>query len=94
MKKISIAVFIAMSFLLPLCKSQSSQTTSKGDVVDCNYYWPARSRYVCIKDMPRKECEELFAAGGFNREKTCVCDNGGKQKNIVEGTGYTQYDCK
>ncbi len=93
MKKITAVVFIAMS-LLSYCSSSSSTTSNKGDVVDCNYYWPARSRHVCIKDMPRRDCNDLFAGGMFNREEACVCDQGGKEKNQVQGTGYTQYDCK
>lgn len=81
--------------------SAPSDTNSKPTVrlksseyVDCNYYWSARRRHVCIKDMPVKECEDLFFMPGFQREKNCICDDAGRKKNQVKGTGYIQYDCE
>ena len=64
------------------------------ELVDCNYYWAARRRHVCIKDMPKKDCNDLFYASGFTQERECVCDAKGRAQNKVEGTGYIQYDCE
>lgn len=98
MNKLSVVLILALFAILPGCKSSkgtnSASTKQNSDLVDCNYYWPVRQRYVCIKDMPRNDCEGLFAAGGFRRETSCICDTAGKTKSQVEGTGYTQYDCK
>ncbi|MBW7858060.1 MAG: hypothetical protein H3C43_07200 [Leptonema sp. (in: Bacteria)] len=75
-------------------KPQQLATPKNGEFVDCNYYWSARRRHVCIKDMPVKECEDLFFMPSFQRERNCVCDDAGRKKNQVKGTGYIQYDCE
>lgn len=73
---------------------QQMMKPKSGEFVDCNYYWSARRRHVCIKDMPVKECEDLFFMAGFQRERSCVCDDAGRKRNQVKGTGYIQYDCE
>lgn len=93
MRFLNVLFLVLLSSFLPLCTSKGSGPQKQGDVVDCNYYWKTRSRHVCIKDMPRTDCEGLFMSTSFTREESCVCDQPGKQKNSVQGTGYTQYDC-
>ena len=75
-------------------KASVTKEAPEADLVDCNYYWPARRRHVCIKDMPVTECEDLFFMAGFQREKECVCDATGREKNRIDGGGYIQYDCE
>lgn len=74
--------------------TETPSSVKSSGLVDCNYYWPARRRHVCIKEMPVKECEELFYMSGFQREKECVCDVSGRKKNRVDGGSYIQYDCE
>jgi len=93
MKNLTVAALLAMSSILLSCKTPASNPPKRADLIDCNYYWQVRTRHVCIKDMPRAECEGLFGSSMFQREDTCVCDKPGKQKKQVEGSGYTQYDC-
>lgn len=65
------------------------------DLVDCNYMLRTSRHHVCIKDMPREECSSLFEMSiGLDKEDECVCDQPGREKKSVSGTGYTQYDCK
>lgn len=68
--------------------------TSSVEKVDCNYYWPTRKVHVCIKDMPKQECEDLFSLGQFYKEEECYCDTSGKEKNYIKGQNYIQYDCR
>lgn len=93
MRFLIVLLAAMLSSILLSCTSPTSGPKKNGDVVDCNYYWGAKSRHVCIKDMPRADCEALFMSSMFAREESCVCDQPGKQKSSVQGTGYTQYDC-
>lgn len=68
--------------------------SSSIEKVDCNYFWPARKVHVCIKDMPKQECEDLFSLGQFYKEEECYCDTSGKEKNYIKGQNYIQYDCR
>lgn len=75
-------------------KKPDSTKPKAADLVDCNYFWPNRNRHVCIKDMPKRECEDLFFMVEFQRDRQCVCDEKGRDKNAVRGSGYVQYDCQ
>ncbi|GIX42546.1 MAG: hypothetical protein KatS3mg129_2279 [Leptospiraceae bacterium] len=72
-------------------KKSFIQSTEK---IDCNYFWPARQVHVCIKEMPKEECESLFSLGQFLKEEQCYCDIHQKEKNKIETASYIQYDCK
>jgi hypothetical protein len=76
------------------CGSPEKKGTAGGDLVDCNYYWPKQYVHVCIKDMPKKECEDLFTVPFFDREKDCACSQPGRKAEQVKGMGYVQYNCK
>lgn len=93
MRFLNVLLVALLSSILLACPASTSGPKKSADVVDCNYFWGAKNRHVCIKDMPRSDCEALFMSSMFAREESCVCDQSGKQKNSVQGTGYTQYDC-
>lgn len=93
MRFLNVLLVALLSSFLLACPASTTGPKRNADVVDCNYNWPAKSRHVCIKDMPRADCEALFQSTMFIREESCYCDSAGKQRNSVQGTGYTQYDC-
>jgi hypothetical protein len=73
MRFLIVLLAAMLSSILLSCTSSTSGPKKNGDVVDCNYYWGAKSRHVCIKDMPRADCEALFMSSMFAREEACVC---------------------
>lgn len=89
-----LLILAAVSQLFVCGTSEKKTTKTTADVVDCNYHLSNQNVHVCIKDMPRKECEELFAAPNLEREKECVCNQPGRKAEQVKGVGYVQTNCK
>ncbi|MFN3603421.1 MAG: hypothetical protein ACK4UJ_01790 [Leptonema sp. (in: bacteria)] len=89
-----------LGFMNCLGQSKKQNLTDENPIqiqeekIDCNYFWPAKQIHVCIKDMPKKECEDLFSSGQFIMEKECYCDTSKKEKNFIKGQNYIQYDCR
>ncbi|MCS7205494.1 MAG: hypothetical protein NZ853_07340 [Leptospiraceae bacterium] len=75
-------------------KPQAIILQEQEERIDCNYFWAARQVHVCIKNIPKSECESLFASGQFIQEKDCYCDAYQKSIRKIETQGYIQYDCR
>ncbi len=93
MKWIIIVLLIFLSCISKVQKIEKETKTVK-QKINCNYYWPLRKVHVCIKDIDEEECNLLFASERFLKEDECYCDKHNKEKNIIKGTGYIQYDCQ
>lgn len=94
-------LWILLIFNIFYCTSQNQRLSPSisdkhQDIekIDCNYFWPARQVHVCIKEMPKKECEMLFSMGQFIKEEDCYCDIHKKEKNTIKTETYVQYDCR
>ncbi len=95
---LTATIYFSTIFLMQAgCKTPPPRVNKPAaDLVDCNYLWTEQNQHVCIKNMPRRECEELFntTVYHFRPDTECICDRSGKEKNPVAGTPYLQYFCR